>query len=114
MSKHLVVTKKAGDPASEGLFQSIDAAMESIRRRAYELFHARGGAPASDLDDWFKAERELFEVPPGEMGETANAFVVKVATPGFTADQLDVAVDAALDKVRAKTYLTHHELSRNL
>ena len=34
---------------------------ERIRRRAYELFIARGGTPGSELEDWLVAERELIE-----------------------------------------------------
>jgi len=37
-----------------------DAALEKeIRRRAYEIYLARGEQPGSELDDWFRAEREL-------------------------------------------------------
>jgi hypothetical protein len=32
---------------------------ESIAKRAYERFLARGGAHGADRDDWFAAEREL-------------------------------------------------------
>lgn len=32
---------------------------EQIRRRAYELFLARGGQPGRDFEDWLQAEREL-------------------------------------------------------
>ena len=34
---------------------------EAIRRRAHEIFLARGNAPGSELMDWLKAERELRE-----------------------------------------------------
>jgi hypothetical protein len=30
-----------------------------IRRRAYELFEARGGSPGDPEDDWLRAEREV-------------------------------------------------------
>ena len=30
-----------------------------IRRRAYEIYLARGEQPGRDLDDWLQAEREL-------------------------------------------------------
>jgi hypothetical protein len=30
-----------------------------IRKRAYELFEARGSQPGHELDDWFQAEREI-------------------------------------------------------
>ena len=42
MSKHIVPIKKADEPASQRLFQAIETALESIRRRAYELFRSRG------------------------------------------------------------------------
>ncbi len=32
---------------------------DDIRRRAYELYLERGGAPGQALDDWVRAEREL-------------------------------------------------------
>jgi HSP20 family protein len=93
MTRHIVPARKAGDPAAKGLFESIDAALESIRRRAYELFRLRGSEAQNHLDDWFRAERELFEVPPSELTETGDAFVVTVAVPGYEADQLQVAID---------------------
>ena len=35
------------------------ALKDLIRRRAYELFAARGGQPGHELDDWLQAEREI-------------------------------------------------------
>ena len=32
---------------------------EAIRKRAYELFEARGGEQGHELDDWLRAEEEL-------------------------------------------------------
>ena len=32
---------------------------EQIRRRAYELYEARGRGNGHDLDDWFEAEAEI-------------------------------------------------------
>jgi hypothetical protein len=32
---------------------------EQIRRRAEEIYLARGGAAGRELDDWLQAEREL-------------------------------------------------------
>ena len=45
---------------------------EEIRRRAYELYEARGGADGDDVADWLAAERELAErrtAGPEELGE---------------------------------------------
>jgi hypothetical protein len=32
---------------------------EEIRRRAYEIYQQRGGAPGSEMEDWLNAEREV-------------------------------------------------------
>jgi hypothetical protein len=32
---------------------------DEIRRRAYELYQQRGGAPGSEAEDWLAAEREV-------------------------------------------------------
>lgn len=32
---------------------------EEIRRRAYELFEARGGEEGHELEDWLRAEEEI-------------------------------------------------------
>jgi hypothetical protein len=38
---------------------------EKIRKRAYEIYLCRGKAQGQDLDDWYKAECELKEMPLG-------------------------------------------------
>ncbi|HEU4630726.1 MAG TPA: DUF2934 domain-containing protein [Gemmatimonadaceae bacterium] len=32
---------------------------DEVRRRAYELYQARGGEPGREFDDWYAAEQEL-------------------------------------------------------
>jgi hypothetical protein len=32
---------------------------DQVKRRAYEIYEARGGAPGHALDDWLQAEHEL-------------------------------------------------------
>ena len=34
-----------------------------IRRRALEIFLARGGRPGHEIDDWLQAEYELTQLP---------------------------------------------------
>jgi tRNA 2-selenouridine synthase SelU len=34
---------------------------DDIRKRAYEIYCARGGEPGDEVDDWLKAEAELKE-----------------------------------------------------
>jgi Protein of unknown function (DUF2934) len=40
------------------------ANVETIARRAHELFQERGGLPGHDLDDWLEAERQIGAVKP--------------------------------------------------
>ena len=42
---------------------------EDIRRRAYEIYLARGEEPGRDVEDWLQAERELMQDRPTESGE---------------------------------------------
>jgi hypothetical protein len=39
---------------------------QEIRKRAYELFEARGGVEGHDVEDWLRAEEEI-------MGSKTNA-----------------------------------------
>ena len=41
------------------LVAASDPSIEIIRKRAYELFVARGATDGADLADWFKAEQDL-------------------------------------------------------
>lgn len=51
-----------GNDASSGAMNnrlSSVADRETIARRAYELYLARGGRDGRDVEDWLHAEREL-------------------------------------------------------
>ncbi len=39
--------------------RSVQYSEEDIRRRAYELYEARGRGDGHDLDDWLRAEQEI-------------------------------------------------------
>ena len=48
-------------PASE-VTAGIEPTFEEIRKRAFEIYVARGGAPGDPVNDWLRAERELREL----------------------------------------------------
>jgi len=83
---------EANKPALTPLLEGMKATFDKIRDRAFELFERRGGAPGSDVDDWVRAEHELFWVPQAELTETEADYTVKVGVPGFDAKDLDVTV----------------------
>ena len=39
--------------------ESTQSVENLVRRRAYELFEARGRQPGRDVEDWLEAEREV-------------------------------------------------------
>src|SRR5579872_6272658 len=83
---------EANKPALTPLLEGMKTTFDRIRDRAFEPFEHRGGAPGFDLDDWVRAEHELFWVPQAELTETNKEYKVRVGVPGFDAKDLDVTV----------------------
>jgi hypothetical protein len=52
--------------------RGINPTHEDIRRRAHELFLARGGEPGKELDDWLRAERQLKRKSAATRSETTH------------------------------------------
>ncbi len=66
---------------------------EAIARRAFELFQKRGYRFGHELEDWFKAERELLRKVPIEIKELDKDLHIRAQVPGFTADTLKVSIE---------------------
>jgi HSP20 family protein len=66
---------------------------ESIARRAFEIFQGRDGEKGSALDDWFRAETELFHAAHIHIAESEDALAVWAEVPGFRASELKVALE---------------------
>lgn len=62
----------------------------SVTERARDLFVRRGCIQGHELDDWFTAEHELYNVPQADMKETANSIQIQVAVPGIEPKSLRV------------------------
>jgi len=45
---------------------SLELTEELIRQRAYHFYEQRGGEHGHDLEDWLKAEAEIFGKKPGD------------------------------------------------
>lgn len=90
---------------NEGLGALIDrmeTTMQQVRNRAYSIFERRNYLDGFDLDDWFRAERELFQIPEAEMAEANGELRIRVAAPGFGAENLEVTVLPRLIMVEGK------------
>jgi HSP20 family protein len=87
-----VTVRKVEDnrPGVAPISDEMRATFDKIRNRAFEFFERRGGAPGFDVEDWVRAERDLFWVPQAELLETEVEFKIKVGVPGFEAKDVNI------------------------
>ena len=57
-------SRLAASPQSAGDVAATNVDRKRIAQRAYELYLARGGKHGQDMEDWFRAERELVASSP--------------------------------------------------
>jgi hypothetical protein len=81
-------SKTAGDHRTTVLADVASATREEpvaidevIRMRAYELYLERGDEPSDSLNDWLRAERELYEPRREEDGATRTAATLRREEP---------------------------------
>jgi HSP20 family protein len=99
---------------SRPLLQETFDLLENVRKRAYELFERRGGAPGNDIADWLQAESEVFQVPRMELSETDREFELQVATPGLGAKDLRIAALPHAIIVEGEATHRHSGTKRNI
>lgn len=61
---------------------------EEIQVRAYEIYLERGGTDGSDIEDWFRAEREFQQSITSKSRESSNAATPSVTSPAATTRSL--------------------------
>ncbi|MCI0524397.1 MAG: Hsp20 family protein [Acidobacteria bacterium] len=94
-----IETTKPQTPASpvfveaEKLFDQMKEFSQSVARRAYEFFEARGREFGHDMEDWFRAESDLMRRTPVEIKEAENQITVRAEAPGFAANEIKVSVE---------------------
>ncbi len=81
---------RPGTEGSSSFLDDVQRTFDEIQRRAFGLFQERGGFGGSDLEDWIRAERDLFQVGASELVEKEKEFVLRVAVPGLEAKHLKV------------------------
>ncbi|HEY7182919.1 MAG TPA: Hsp20 family protein [Blastocatellia bacterium] len=98
-SQHGIQTTKQQAPAgpvfveAEKLFEQMKEFSQSVARRAYEYFEARGREFGHDLEDWVRAESELMRRVPVEVKEADGRITVRAEVPGFTDDEIKIGVE---------------------
>lgn len=88
---------KDGQRAVLPFFQEFEKRFNEIQNRAFELFENGGRRFGSDMDNWLKAEREVFGSPAAELADKGDAYELQMALPGF--DPKEVEVTATPDEL---------------
>jgi HSP20 family protein len=114
-SQQAIQATKQQAPASpifveaEKLFEQMKEFSQSVARRAYGYFEARGREFGHDLEDWFRAESELMRRVPVEIKEADGQINVRAEVPGFTADEIKVSVEPLRLVISGKSEKTAEE-----
>jgi HSP20 family molecular chaperone IbpA len=83
--------RPAGKPSiATDFYERQQEIAESITRRAYELFEARGFKHGHDSEDWMRAQSEILIDVPVEIRETETQLSIRAEVPGFGDQGLDV------------------------
>jgi len=90
------------------IFTEIEQLMDSVRKRAYEIFAGRAFGAGAELDDWLAAEREL-RLPAAALKESDTAFTLEVAVAGFEASEVAVTATPRELIVKAQHKFEHKE-----
>jgi HSP20 family protein len=77
---------------AEKMFEKMADVTRETAQRAFDFFRQRGGEWGKELDDWFKAEREILRPVPIEITEFDNRILVSAAVPGFKPEEIEVSV----------------------
>jgi HSP20 family molecular chaperone IbpA len=89
------------------LLDRMKEVSESIAKRAYEFFEQRGREVGRDIDDWLHAEMEVLRPVPIEITEADGELKISAEAPGFSAKDLQVAVEPRRVIISGKTEKTH-------
>ncbi len=97
------ITRLNGDERTLPVFAELEKRLDAVRERAFSLFAGRGRRAGSDLEDWVKAERELFGWSPGELKERDGEYEMDVTLPGFKAAEVELTATPSELIVHAQT-----------
>jgi HSP20 family protein len=100
MAEQATAVQRASEPKSspkivkfESLVDRMDSIFNDIAHRAYQIFEGNGRRNGHDVEDWFKAERELLAPVNIELNETDKAIEIKAEVLGFNEKELEIGVE---------------------
>lgn len=88
--------QQPAEPRPVSVNDTVDrmaAFTELITRKAFDIFLGRGRFHGHDLDDWLRAEEELFHRVHLRVYEGDDVVTVEAEVPGFRSQELEVTVE---------------------
>jgi HSP20 family protein len=85
------------------IFEAIEKRLDDVRQRAFGLFEQRGYELGHQLDDWLKAEHEVFGWPAAELTEKDGKYEAEITLPGFDPKEVQVTATPSEIIVHAET-----------
>ncbi len=67
--------------------------LDTVTRRAFEIFETKGRILGHDLEDWLQAEAELLQPVRIEFADREGALELRAEVPGFTEKNLQIKVE---------------------
>ena len=114
MGEQTTAVQRAQEPKNElqivkfeTLIGRVDSIFSDIALRAYQIFEGNGRENGHDVEDWFKAERELLSPVNIELSETETAIEIKAEVLGFNEKELEISIEP-----RQVTITGRHEASK--
>jgi len=106
--------------AAQFFWDEVNQLIKNIEKQAYEFFEARGRVLGHDLEDWFKAEKELFKPMAVDITEKDRMVSIRAEVPGFKAEELEISLEpdrltikgAQKAETEKKEEKTHYKESR--
>lgn len=71
----------------------VNKTLNTVARRAFEIFEHNGRRLGHDLEDWFQAESELLCPVSLDVSETDSAVTVELEVPGFREKDIEISVE---------------------
>ncbi len=97
--KHSTAVQRAPHAAqlrlvsTDQIVDRVNTTLNTVARRAFEIFEHNGRRLGHDLEDWFQAERELLCPVSLDISETDSALTVELEVPGFREQDIQIGVE---------------------
>jgi len=92
----------------EDVLERMNEVHDKLMRRAFEIFEESGARQiGQDLSNWLRAEAELLQPVRLDLTEGEESFHVTAEVPGFTEQELQVALEP-----RRLTITARHEMAK--